>query len=28
MAIFILRSAANLYTDMATFSAAGVNSGE
>jgi len=28
MAIFILRSAANLYTDMATFSAAGVHSGE
>lgn len=28
MAIFILRSAANLYTDMATFSAAGVNSGK
>jgi nicotinate-nucleotide--dimethylbenzimidazole phosphoribosyltransferase len=28
MAIFILRSAANLYNDMATFSAAGVHSGE
>ncbi|MBE1426015.1 nicotinate-nucleotide--dimethylbenzimidazole phosphoribosyltransferase [Desulfomicrobium macestii] len=28
MAVFILRSAANLYTDMATFSAAGVHSGE
>ena len=28
MAVFILRSAANLYTDMATFSTAGVHSGE
>jgi len=28
MAIFILRSATNLYNDMATFSAAGVHSGE
>lgn len=28
MAIFILRSAANLYNEMATFSAAGVSSGE
>jgi len=28
MAIFILRSAANLYNEMATFSAAGVDSGE
>lgn len=28
MAIFILRSAANLYNEMATFSSAGVSSGE
>ena len=28
MAIFILRSAANLYNEMATFESAGVNSGE
>jgi nicotinate-nucleotide--dimethylbenzimidazole phosphoribosyltransferase len=28
MAVFILRCAANLYNDMATFSAAGVHSGE
>lgn len=28
MAVFILRSAANLYNEMATFSAAGVHSGE